>query len=209
MKINYNIKFEEELELIGNSKPSLLLHVCCGPCSSNILKEIANIFDITVFYSNSNIYPIDEYKRRYEELLDFIERFNNDYNHNIKIIEKKYEPENYLNQLKEYKDEKEGGKRCYKCYLMRETDTYNYALDNNFDYWTTVLSVSPHKNSQWINEIGLSFDQSKTKFLCSDFKKNNGYKKSVEMASRYNLYRQTYCGCLYSYEDMLKRPNNK
>ena len=205
MKINYNLKFQEELQKIKDTKPSLLLHVCCGPCSGNVIKEIADIFNITIYYSNSNIYPSKEYQRRYQELLAFISQFNQDFNHHIKVIEDPYLPKEYLEQISIYKDEPEGGKRCYLCYQKRMKQAFKYAINNHFDYWTTVLSVSPHKNSQWINEIGASYPQDKTKFLFSDFKKNNGYLKSVQFADSYNLYRQNYCGCIYSYQEMLKR----
>lgn len=209
MKINYDLKFKEELEKIKDSKPSLLLHVCCGPCSGNVIREIADIFDITIYYSNSNIYPDIEYQRRYQELLSFIKQFNQDYHHNIQVIEKSYQPKEYLQDISLYKDEPEGGQRCYLCYQKRMNDAYLYSLKHHFDYWTTVLSVSPHKKSQWINEIGASFPQDKTKFLFSDFKKNNGYLKSVKFADKYHLYRQSYCGCVYSYQDMLKRQKEK
>lgn len=209
MKINYDKKFKEELEKIKGSKPSLLLHVCCGPCSGNVIKEICELFDITIYYSNSNIYPDQEYHRRYQELLSFIERFNKDYHQNIQVIEKKYQPISYLNDISIYKNEPEGGKRCYLCYQKRMNDAYQYACHHHFDYWTTVLSVSPHKNSQWINEIGANYSTDQTKFLFSDFKKNNGYLKSVKFADQYQLYRQNYCGCIYSYQDMLQREKNK
>lgn len=209
MKINYDLKFKEELKKIGDSKPTLLLHVCCGPCSGNVIKEIANIFNITIYYSNSNIYPREEYYRRFNELKNFLLEFNKDYNQNITLIEEPYQPKEYLEKISIYKDEKEGGKRCYLCYQERMARAYKYAKENHFDYWTTVLSVSPHKNSQWINEIGASFDQETTKFLFSDFKKNNGYLKSVRFADQYHLYRQSYCGCVYSYQDMLERKKHE
>ena len=209
MKVNYDLKFKEELEKIKGTKPRLLLHVCCGPCSGNVLKEISEFFDITIYYSNSNIYPDTEYFRRFNELKDFIIAFNRDFNTNIQVIEKEYKPKEYLQDIAIYKDEVEGGKRCYLCYQKRMDDAYHYAKDNHFDYWTTVLSVSPHKNSQWINEIGASYDNTDIKFLFSDFKKNNGYLKSVQFASLYNLYRQNYCGCVYSYQDMLQREKSK
>lgn len=209
MKINYDLKFKEELNKIKDTRPSLLLHVCCGPCSGNVIKELIDIFDITIYYSNSNIYPSEEYLCRYHELLSFIEQFNKDYHQNIKVIEQAYQPKIYLNDLAKYKDEPEGGKRCYLCYQKRMNDAYHYSLEHEFDYWTTVLSVSPHKNSQWINEIGASYPQDKTKFLFSDFKKNNGYLKSVRFADSYHLYRQNYCGCVYSYNDMLKRKKER
>lgn len=209
MKINYDLKLKEELEKIKGTKPTLLLHVCCGPCSGNVLKEISEFFDITIYYSNSNIYPDTEYFRRFHELEDFIQRFNQDFNQNIQVIEKEYQPKEYLKDISQYKEEPEGGKRCYLCYSKRMKDAYDYACLHHFDYWTTVLSVSPHKNSQWINEIGASYPQEKTQFLFSDFKKNNGYLKSVKFAALYNLYRQNYCGCVYSYQDMLEREKNK
>lgn len=205
MKINYDLKLQAELKKIKGSKPTLLLHVCCGPCSGNVIKELSNSFNITIYYSNSNIYPNQEYQRRYLELLTFISSFNQDFSHCIKVIEDDYLPTKYLDQISIYKDEPEGGKRCYLCYQKRMSQAFNYATKNNFDYWTTVLSVSPHKNSQWINEIGAAFDQKETKFLFSDFKKNNGYLKSIRFADNYHLYRQSYCGCIYSYQDMLKR----
>ncbi len=208
-KRNFDLLFKKELENIQGTRPTLLLHVCCGPCSSNVLKELCEYFDITLFYANSNIHPEKEYHRRFQELLDFVIRFNEDYSQNIQVIEDPYRPLEFLNHLNPLKDEKEGGKRCYLCYNLRMETTYRYATLHNFDYWTTVLSVSPHKNSQWINQIGEAKSQEKTRFLYADFKKNNGYKKSVDMASEYGLYRQNYCGCLYSYMDMLEREKAK
>ena len=208
-KRNFDLLFKEELKKIEGTTPKLLLHVCCGPCSSNVLKELCQYFDITIYYSNSNIYPEQEYQRRYQELLQFIEDFNQDFDQHIQVIEDPYKSFEFLSHISILKEEKEGGKRCYLCYSLRMERAYRYALNHDFDYWTTVLSVSPHKNSQWINQIGEHYPQSKTKFLYADFKKNNGYKKSVEMASQYHLYRQNYCGCLYSYKDMLEREKKK
>ena len=214
MKINYDLKFKEELEKIKGTKPTLLLHVCCGPCSGNVLKEISEFFDITIYYSNSNIYPDTEYFRRFHEDCLMV---GNDVDEDMCSLEIGMDVfllnECLINSKKkdisQYKDEPEGGKRCYLCYSKRMKDAYDYASLHHFDYWTTVLSVSPHKNSQWINEIGASFPQEKTQFLFSDFKKNNGYLKSVKFAALYNLYRQNYCGCVYSYQDMLEREKNK
>lgn len=204
-KRNFDLLLKEELKKIGDSKPRLLLHVCCGPCSSHVLKELSEYFEITLYYSNSNIYPDTEYQRRFQELVDFIKQLNKDEYLSINIIEDPYKPLEYLNHLMPLKDEKEGGKRCFLCYNLRMDRAYRYASMNHFDYWTTVLSVSPHKNSQWINEIGEGKPQTKTKFLYADFKKNDGYKKSVATAANYHLYRQTYCGCLYSYMDRIER----
>lgn len=208
-KRNFDLLFKKELEKIQGTRPTLLLHVCCGPCSSHVLKELCQQFEITILYANSNIYPEEEYRRRYQELIDFVNRFNQDYSQKIQVIEESYQPLQFLNHLTPLKEEKEGGKRCYLCYSLRMEFAYRFASRNQYDYWTTVLSVSPHKNSQWINQIGESKPQDKTRFLYADFKKNNGYKKSVEMANSYGLYRQNYCGCLFSYTDMLERTSKQ
>lgn len=203
MNINYDKKYQETLkELQG--KPSLLLHVCCAPCSSHVLEELLPCFKITIYYSNSNIYPSNEYNRRYQELQRFIKE-----HHDITIIEKPYDPNKYLEVIEPYKDMGERSLRCYHCYKRRMQDTFDYASSHNYDYWTTVLSVSPHKNSQWINEIGSSFPSDSTKFLFSDFKKRNGYLKSTQLSNKYHLYRQDYCGCVYSYKEMLERKENE
>ena len=166
MKINYDLKLQEELQKIGNQKPTLLLHVCCGPCSSNVIKELCEHFEITIYYSNSNIYPSDEYQRRFHELLSFIERFNHDFNQNIQVIEDPYNNSEWISHLYPLKDYPEGSVR---------------------DQWQ---SESP-------------------KFLYADFKKNNGYLKSTQMTKEYGMYRQNYCGCMFSYEEMLKREEHK
>ena len=149
MKINYDLKLQEELQKIGNQKPTLLLHVCCGPCSSNVIKELCEHFEITIYYSNSNIYPSDEYQRRFHELLSFIERFNHDFNQNIQVIEDPYNNSEWISHLYPLKGYPEGSVRCRLCYSLRMRKTFDYAKINHYDYWTTVLSVSPHKNSQW------------------------------------------------------------
>lgn len=209
MKVNYDLKLKEELEKIGKNKPKLLLHVCCGPCSSNVIKELCEYFDITLYYSNSNIYPVEEYIRRRDELYSFIERFNKDYSQNIKVIEDNYRHEEWLSNEYPLKEFPEGSIRCRLCYSMRMRRAYDYAYINHFDYWTTVLSVSPHKNSQWINEIGQQWQKDHLKFLYADFKKNNGYLKSTQMTKAYDMYRQNYCGCEFSYREMLEREDNK
>lgn len=205
MKINYDLKLQEELEKIGDKKPTLLLHVCCGPCSSHVIKELCSHFHITIYYSNSNIYPVEEYQRRRDELITFVQQFNNDFQQNIKVIEDTYNHEEWLSNEYPLKDFPEGSIRCRLCYSLRMRRAYDYALIHHFDYWTTVLSVSPHKNSQWINEIGQQWQKNNTKFLFADFKKNNGYLKSVEMTKQYQMYRQNYCGCEFSYKEMLER----
>ena len=181
MKINYDLKLQEELKKIGDTKPSLLLHVCCGPCSSNVIKELCEHFQITIYYSNSNIYPSDEYQRRFQELLHFIERFNHDFHQDIQVIEDPYNFSDWLSHMYPLKELPEGSMRCRLCYSLRMRRTFDYAKIHHYDYWTTVLSVSPHKNSQWINEIGDAWQSDSPKFLYADFKKNNGYLKSTQM----------------------------
>lgn len=209
MKINYDLKLQEELKKIGDTKPSLLLHVCCGPCSSHVIKELCTHFHITIYYSNSNIYPETEYQRRFQELLSFIKRFNQDYSQNIQVIEDQYNHEEWLSNEYPLKDLPEGSIRCRLCYSLRLRRAYDYASIHHFDYWTTVLSVSPHKNSQWINQIGEQWQKDDLKFLYADFKKNDGYLKSTQMTKEYGMYRQNYCGCEFSYKEMLEREKNK
>lgn len=209
MKINYDLKFQEELKMIVGVKPTLLLHVCCGPCCSYVIKELSEFFDITIYYSNSNIYPQDEYQRRYQELLYFIEQFNKDFQKSIQVIEDPYNHPEWMSHMYALKELPEGSLRCRLCYSLRMRRAFDFANMHQFDYWTTVLSVSPHKNSQWINEIGDSWQKDSPRFLYADFKKNNGYLKSTQMTKEYHMYRQNYCGCLFSYEEMLKREENK
>lgn len=209
MKINYDLKFQEELKMIVGVKPTLLLHVCCGPCCSHVIKELSEFFDITIYYSNSNIYPQDEYQRRYQELLYFIEQFNKDFQKSIQVIEDPYNHPEWMSHMYALKELPEGSLRCRLCYSLRMRRAFDFANMHQFDYWTTVLSVSPHKNSQWINEIGDSWQKDSPRFLYADFKKNNGYLKSTQMTKEYHMYRQNYCGCLFSYEEMLKREENK
>ncbi len=209
MKINYDLKLKEELKKIEGTKPSLLLHVCCGPCSSYVLQELHERFDITIFYSNSNIYPESEYTRRFQELLAFIDKFNQQYQTHIQVIEDPYNNVEWFSNLYPLKEYPEGSIRCKLCYSLRMRKTFDYAKINHYDYWTTVLSISPHKNSQWINEIGNALQNDSPKFLYADFKKNNGYLKSTQMTKEYGMYRQNYCGCVFSYEEMLEREENK
>ena len=189
-------------------KPSLLLHACCGPCSSYVLEYLCNYFNITVFYYNPNIYPEDEYKRRLNELKDFYTKFPPVLNNHVNIIEEKYNPEDFYNAINIKNepflaDEKEKGERCRRCYEFRLKKAYEYAVKNNFDYYCTTLSISPFKDADKINTEGLkiagnSQSDVKTKWLLSDFKKKNGFKRSLELSEEYNLYRQQYCGCIYS-----------
>ena len=194
--MNYNNEMHKQMENIEEGT-KLLLHACCAPCSSAVLEKLANFFDITIYYYNPNISDQKEYNKRINELKRFISKFNTKYQ--VKLIEGKYEPEKFNEMAKGMEHLPEKGKRCYYCYEMRIKDTAKVAEELNFPYFTTTLSLSPHKNANWINEIGKKQeDNYKTTFLYSDFKKEEGYKRSIELSKEYDLYRQDYCGCIYS-----------
>ena len=187
--------YKEFLSFINNLdyRPKLLLHSCCGPCSTSVLELLTNYFDIDVFYFNPNIYPQDEYIKRKEEQKRLLKELN------IKFIEGDYDQDLYNKEIKGLENEPEGGIRCKACINYRMLVTCLYAKKNKYDYFTTTLSVSPHKNSKMINEIGYNLEKDiGVKYLYSDFKKQDGYKKSIELSKKFNLYRQDYCGCKYS-----------
>ncbi len=198
MKVNYKIKMDNEIEYIkrNNLKPTLLLHACCAPCSSAVLEKLSEIFDITLFFYNPNISPESEFVFRLDELKNLLPKMNLD---KIDVVAPRYDNSEYEAIAGDLKDEKEGGKRCWKCYYLRLEKSLSYAREKGFDYVTTTLSISPYKNAQWLNEIGLEL-QGKygVKYLCSDFKKDDGYKRSCHLSKEYDLYRQDYCGCIYS-----------
>ena len=203
-KINYQKKLDNLLEGISaeGNRPTLLLHACCGPCSSYVLEYLSSRFEITVLYYNPNIYPPSEYDRRLNELLTFYTKFVPA--QNVKVIQAPYAPEDFYKAVgtrenPELAKEPERGERCRRCYELRLRYTYNYACTNNFDYFCTTLSISPFKDADMINEIGETLRQTQgPRWLPSDFKKKNGFKRSLELSAEYNLYRQEYCGCIYS-----------
>ena len=199
--MNYQKELEKILETIDiNNKPTLLLHACCGPCSSYVIEYLSKYFNITIYYYNPNIYTKEEYERRLEELKKFVNSFNN----SVKVIEELYDPEDYNKAVKNLEHLGEKSIRCYKCYEFRMSKAACFAKENNYDYFTTTLSISPHKNSNWINEIGSILEKEyEIKYLYSDFKKKNGYKRSLELSKEYKLYRQDYCGCVYSKKERL------
>ena len=195
--MNFQKLLEDEINKIkdNKTKPKLLLHACCGPCSSYVIEYLSNYFDITIYYYNPNTYPETEYFRRLTELQKFINSFNN----NVRVIEEKYEPSEFYAAIKGLEHLGERTERCYKCYNLRMKKSAIYAKENNYDYFTTTLSISPYKDAKWINEIGINLEKEiGIKYLYSDFKKNNGYKRSIELSKEYKLYRQEYCGCVYS-----------
>ena len=202
--MNFQKLLEEEIELIKNNevKPKLLLHACCGPCSSYVIEYLSKYFDITIYYYNPNTYPESEYIRRLDELNKFVINFND----SVKVIEENYNSKEFYNSIRGLEHLGEKSKRCYKCYELRMNKTAIYAKENNYDYFTTTLSISPYKNAEWINEIGKKLEEEiGIKYLYSDFKKKNGYKRSLELSKEYKLYRQEYCGCVYSKEERLNK----
>lgn len=194
--MNYDILMEKQMESIDEGT-ELLLHACCAPCSSAVLERIANHFKVSIFYYNPNITEEEEYIKRVAEIRKFIGMFKTKYE--ITLIEGKYEPEKFLIMAKGLENEPERGNRCYKCYELRLEESAKVAEKLGYDYFCTTLTLSPHKNSNWLNEIGEKLDKKyKSTYLYSDFKKKNGYKRSIELSKEYNLYRQDYCGCIYS-----------
>ena len=200
--MNYQKLLDQELIKITNEgiKPTLLLHACCAPCSSYTLEYLSKYFDITIYYYNPNIHPESEYKRRILELSKFLKEFNTP--NKVSLIEARYNPNEYFESVKGLENLGEKSKRCYECYKLRMEDACKYAKTNNFDYFTTTLSISPYKVAEWINEIGADLEKKyNIKYLYADLKKKNGYKRSIELSRIYNLYRQDYCGCIYSKEE--------
>ncbi len=185
-------------------RPTLLLHSCCAPCSSYVLEYLTNYFDITLFYYNPNISPESEYSFRSSELKRLIKDMSLD----VKLIEGKYEPEKFYEMSKGLENEPERGERCIKCYRMRLEESARLAKSNNLDYFTTTLSISPQKDSSVINKIGGELsDKYSVPYLFSDFKKRGGYKRSIELSAQFHLYRQSFCGCVFS-KDRQKPKNS-
>ena len=200
-KINYSNLLEKKIADLKKSdfKPRLLLHSCCAPCSSYVIEYLANYFEITVYYYNPNISPVDEYLKRKKEQIRFIKEFNAEYDYSVNMIDCDYENDLYEQNIKGLENEPERGSRCNICFQLRLEKTATIAKQRNYDYFGTTLTVSPYKNSSLINEIGLDLEKKyDINFLISDFKKKEGYKKSIELSKKFNLYRQNFCGCKYS-----------
>lgn len=196
MKSNYNELMKEELSRLEDI-PKLLLHSCCGPCSTQVISRLTDYFDITVLYYNPNIEPYEEYEKRKNEQIRFLNEFKP--SHKLNLLDIDYDNSSYESIVKGLENEKEGGLRCHKCYRLRLEKTAKIAKEKGYDYFCTTLSVSPYKNAQVLNEIGKELESIyNVKYLVSDFKKEEGYKKSIELAKKHNLYRQDYCGCNYS-----------
>lgn len=194
--MNYQVEMEKIINSL-KTKPKMLLHVCCAPCSSYVLSVLIKYFDIDIIYYNPNITDEAEYYKRLDELKKFLKI--DLYNGLINIVDCNYNNKEFFTLVKGLEKEKEGGKRCFECYKLRLEYTAKIAKKLGYDYFTTSLSISPYKNSNWLNEIGMELENKYgIKYLVADFKKKNGYKTSIELSKKYNLYRQDYCGCIYS-----------
>lgn len=198
-KRNYQKELDQLIEKLKKegTVPKLFLHSCCAPCSSYVLEYLSEYFEITVFYYNPNIYPPEEYHERAAEQKRFIEQFPA--RHKVSYIEGEYDPKRFYDMARGLEKFPEGGERCFRCYELRLRESAILAKEGGFDYFTTTLSISPLKNAERLNEIGEALEaEYGVKHLTSDFKKKNGYKRSTELSKEYDLYRQNYCGCVFS-----------
>lgn len=185
------------------NKPTVLLHACCGPCSTACVERLAEDFQVTLYYYNPNITDREEYLKRRDTLISFLDRYNeeNRDRFHIEFLEGKYDTEEYLARTKDLADEPEGGKRCDVCFAMRLTECAHTAAELGYEYFTTTMSVSPHKNYDKIKNLGEALEaETGVKYLDKDFKKQNGFGRSVEMSKQYEMYRQNFCGCEYARE---------
>ena len=195
-KQNFQLLMERQLETLKGGE-RLLLHSCCGPCSSYVLDVLTKHFDVTLLYYNPNIYPSEECQKRLAEQLRLLDEMP--FKKSVSYMACEYDEGEFLQAAKGLESEREGGARCERCFRLRLNKTAFEAQKNGFDYFTTTLSVSPHKNAQMLNEIGKELEKEYgVKYLYADFKKKDGYKKSVKLSEEYNLYRQDYCGCRFA-----------
>ena len=196
---NYQLSLERTLRSLEElpKRQTLLLHACCAPCSSYVLEYLSKYFDITLFFYNPNIYPEEEFRFRESELRRLICEMS--LPAGIKIITGRYEPAEFFDIARGYEHLPEGDERCHRCYALRLEESARAAKDGGFDYFCTTLSISPYTNAEWLNSIGKEMSKKYgVGYLFSDFKKRNGYKRSIELSEQYSLYRQDYCGCVFS-----------
>lgn len=213
MAQNYQIILDNTIkkDLLCDKPKRLLLHACCAPCSSYCIEYLASVYEIVIYYYNPNITNEDEYHKREMEIVKFVNCFNDEHldkcvegdsSRKYKKVEVKlghYDTKEFFDVVKGMEKLPEGSQRCYKCYELRLDATAKIAVKNEFDYFTTTLSISPYKRAQWLNEIGAMLSEKyNVAYLFSDFKKKNGYKRSIELSAQYGLYRQNFCGCIYS-----------
>lgn len=194
--INYQLETDRIIKLLDYA-PTLFLHACCAPCSSYVLEYLAEHFNVTVFFYNPNITEKEEYEKRKNELKRLISE--KPFRYPVKMIDGDYSPQLFFDMAKGKEYVPEGGERCFLCYEMRLKETARLAKELQYEYFCTTLSVSPHKNAVKLNELGAKYSKEyDIPYLYSDFKKRNGYKRSIELSHEYGLYRQNYCGCVYS-----------
>lgn len=195
-KINYQLELDKIIDGLSTT-PQLLLHSCCAPCSSYVLEYLSKYFEITILYYNPNIQPESEYQKRLSEQTRLLSEMI--FINPVTILESRYDPDSFTQLTKGLESEPEGGARCMRCYHQRLEETVKLAKTHGYDFFTTTLSISPHKNAQKLNKIGYALEaQYGIKYLCADFKKRGGYVRSIALSKEYSLYRQNYCGCIYS-----------
>lgn len=209
-KRNYQKELDRLIEGLREEGrvPKLLLHSCCAPCSSYVLEYLSQYFDVTVYYYNPNIFPETEYEARVKEQERLIREMETE--RPVRFLAGSYEPEVFFSAARGHEKDPEGGERCRRCYELRLDRAARAAVSGDFDYFTTTLSISPLKNARWLNDIGCRLaGQYGIPYLVSDFKKKNGYKRSVELSALYGLYRQDYCGCVYSRAEAIERQKER
>lgn len=199
--MNYQIELDKIIKgieaRVTTRIPRLLIHSCCAPCSSYVLEYLSEYFEITIYYYNPNIYPEDEYIRRVKEQENLIQSMS--LKNTVLFVQGDYEPKKYYELIKGHEKDLEGGERCFLCYRMRLEEAARLAKEGGYEFFTTTLTISPHKDAKKLNEIGEEMATTYgVLFLPSDFKKRNGYKRTIELSNRYGLYRQNYCGCIFS-----------
>ncbi len=206
------VNYQKELDKLlceiekREEKPRLFLHSCCAPCSSYVLLYLAPYFELTVFYYNPNIGPEEEFQKRSEEQRRLIGMLNEEFGCGISFVEGVYEPERFLELSRGLEQAPEGGERCFRCYELRLREAACLAKKGGYDYFTTTLSISPLKNAAKLNDIGQRIGENiGIVYLPSDFKKRDGYRQSVALSQKYGLYRQNYCGCVFSKQESIKR----
>ena len=206
-KPQYHKEMEKIIEGFGGKRPKLLLHSCCAPCSSGVLVPLQEVFELTVYYYNPNLSEWEEYNKRAREQKKLIDALNGEKpDFPIGIIEEVHEPEQFYERVRGLEDCPEGGERCFLCYGLRLEKTARKAKEEGYDFFTTTLTISPLKNAEKINTIGKRLEEKyKVAFLPSDFKKKEGYKRSIELSRKYELYRQNFCGCVYSKAEGLSK----
>ena len=210
MKQNYHRMMEKEIESLQKKevRPKLLLHSCCAPCSTYVIEYLAAYFEITVYFFNPNIYPDHEYQKRLQEQIRLVEEMALPYH--VEVVGTDHEPERFYEAIKGCEHLPEGGERCWRCYALRLERAVRFGAENQFEYVTTTLSISPLKSAQKLNEIGADLEKRYgIKYFFSDFKKKEGFKKSVALSEKHGLYRQDYCGCVYSQKEAEERQRQK